>query len=156
MDQGWNPDWDGPEDQKRSAREYIDRGVLLSTAKAQSNEIKELRAAVGQLSDHNKKVYESGYLNAIKDLNAQKAKAITDSDGDRVIELDNAIEQTRYALQTVRNTGPIVKPTTVVGETSSFSDFKKENSWYNNDADMRDWAHGVALSYAKRNMTVSK
>ncbi len=148
IDQGWNPDWEGPEDQKRSAREYLDRGELLSSLKAQSTEVKELRKMVQGLSEHNRKVYESGYERALNDLRAQKAKAVDDSDGALVVKLDEAIDQTREALRTVKQ-APSSAPA-VVEETQAFKDFKKANPVYVTSEKFKEWAHGAAISYAKR------
>src|SRR6266705_1938984 len=63
--QGWDPDFDGPT--KRSAREFLDRGELLSKIRSQSQELRKVQEVIGTLTEHNKQVYRAGYERAIVD-----------------------------------------------------------------------------------------
>ncbi len=145
VDQGWNPDWEGPEDQKRSAREFLDRGDLLGKIKSQSQELRDMKKSLSELSDHNKKVAQASYERALADIRAAKVKAIDAGDGAAVVALDEQIDQTRQALNAVK-TQPVSQSQ---GQSAEFSDFLENNSWYSNEKRMKSWAHGEAIEYAK-------
>ncbi len=146
MEQGWDPDYDG--DNKRSAREFVDRGELLGKIKSQSQEIKDIKKLAESLSQHNKNVYIASYEKALKDLREAKIAALDEGGkGKKVVKLDEAIEETRTALANMK-AQPVTTPAPA-GESEVFIEFKKANPLYTKDEDFKDWAHGVAISYAK-------
>jgi hypothetical protein len=69
MEMGWKPkdQWEGDPNEHRSAKEYIDRGELLGKLKQQGSELRELKAMVSTLSEHNRKVHAEAYRQAITD-----------------------------------------------------------------------------------------
>ncbi len=146
IDQGWNPDFDGPN--QRSAREFLDRGELLTKIKQQSAELRKVTDMVGALSDHNKQVYKAGYERAIKDLRVAKAQAIDKGEGATVVQIDEAIDNHQAELRKLE-----ARPTTQqqVGPTQEFTSFVERNDWYKETASMRHWAHGMAIEFAKVN-----
>lgn len=147
ISQGWNPDYEG--DNKRSAREFVDRGELLGKIKSQSEEIKAVKKIAETLSQHNKNVYIASYEKALKDLTEAKIKALDEGGkGKKVVKLDEAIVETRTALANMK-AQPVIAAAPA-GETETFKEFKKANPLYTRDEDFKDWAHGVAISYAKQ------
>ena len=146
MEQGWNPDWEGDPDQKRTAREFLDRGELLGKIKSQSSELKQIKQTLDGLSAHNKSVYTAGYEKALTDLRAAKAEAVTNSDGARVVQLDDAIDQTRKAIADLKAQPVATQPQ---GQSQEFIDFQENSSWYGTDKKMKSWAHGEAIEFAK-------
>lgn len=145
IDQGWDPNFEG--DNKRSAREFVDRGELLGKIKSQSQEIREVKRVADALALHNKNVFVAAHEKALKDLTEAKIKALDEGGkGKKVVKLDEAIDQTRIALAQARSL-PVAQQS--AGESAVFVDFKKNNPLYEKDEDFKDWAHGVAISFAK-------
>jgi hypothetical protein len=146
INQGWDPDYEG--DNKRSAREFVDRGELLGKIKSQSEEIKAVKKIAETLSQQNKNVYIASYEKALKDLTAAKIEALDDGGkGKQIVQLDESIAETRIALANIK-----AQPVTTAketGETETFKAFKEANSWYDTSKKMKNWAHGTAIEFAK-------
>ena len=58
--QGWKPkdQWEGPPEEHRSAKDFLEFGEILGKLKTTSNEVKELKNSLRYLSEHQKKVYQ--------------------------------------------------------------------------------------------------
>ena len=152
MGQGWKPkdQWEGNPDDHRSAREFLDRGELLSKIKSQSQELRQVQQIVSVLSEHNKKVYLAGYNKALSELRAAKAVAINERDGEKIVALEEKIDAAKAAIAQVeaQPSVPVPKQGTI---TPDFQLFMNRNPWYQQDAKMRHWAHGQAIEFANEN-----
>ncbi len=157
MDQGWTPkdQWDGDPGKWRDAATYIDRGELLGKLKVQSSELKEVKNMLNYMSEHNKKVYESGYQKAIVDLKAARIAAMKDENFEAVAAIEDQIDQHKEALQEVRRQPALEqKPKGV--DRALEAQWKKANPWYDNDTSMKAWANGMAVEYARVNGEVTE
>lgn len=151
MDQGWDPEYDGPN--KRTAKEFLDRGELLTKIKETTKELRKVQEIVGALTQHNKQVYEAGYRKAIGELMQVKAKAIEERNGQAVAQIDEAIDNHKEALRQVQN-APVIKPNQV---TPAFQEFLDSNSWYTQgDKATKAWAFGKAEDYAESHPNASE
>ncbi len=152
MDQGWRPkdEWDGDPTKWRDAATYIDRGELLGKLKNQSSELKEVKNMLAYMSEHNKKVYESGYQKAIVDLKAARIAAMKDENFEAVAAIEDEIDRNKDALQEVRRQATIANQPKGIDKTLE-AQWKKQNPWYDNDTSMKAWANGMALEYTRVN-----
>ena len=151
IDQGWDPNYEG--DNKRSAREFVDRGELLGKIKSQSAEIKAVHKLAAELSQHNKNVQAAAYEQALRDLKDAKVKALDEGKHGKTLKLDDAIDQTKAALAQLR-AAPVTPQQT--GESEAFKQFQKDNPLYTTDDDFQAWTHGIALRYAKNHANASE
>lgn len=149
MAQGWKPkdQWDGDPNQHRSAREYLDRGELLGKIKTQNQQLTEIRAALQQMSEHNRKVYAAGYENAIKELKAQKLAALREGDAEAVMAIDEKIDNTKEQLEQVKQTPQVPKAPQTSERTVQWL---AANPWYQTETAMKHAANGYAQEYAAR------
>ncbi len=152
IDQGWRPkeEWDGDPGKWRDAATYIDRGELLGKLKNQSSELKEVKNMLSYMSEHNKKVYESGYQKAIIDLKAARIAAMKDDNFEAVAAIEDEIDKNKEALQEVRRQPTLAAESKGVDKVLE-AQWKKQNQWYDNDPAMKAWAIGTALEYTKVN-----
>ncbi len=152
MDQGWRPkeEWDGDPGKWRDAVTYIDRGELLGKLKNQSSELKEVKNMLAYMSEHNKKVYESGYQKAIIDLKAARIAAMKDDNFEAVAAIEDEIDKNKEALQEVRRQ-PTLAAANKGPDKVLEAQWKKSNPWYENDTAMKAWANGMALEYTRVN-----
>lgn len=149
MDMGWKPldQWEGDKSDHRSAKEYIDRGELLGKLKQTNTELRELKAMVSTLSEHNRRVHEEAYKQAIVDLKKAKVEALRNEDHEAVVNIDEQLASRKQELQVVQTT-PRIQPQ--APEASPvFQDWLSKNSWYTQDEAMQFWANGEAIKYAK-------
>ena len=150
MEQGWKPleEWEGEPDEHRSAKEYLDRGDLLKTIKQTNSKVREMEAMLTHLSAQNKRVYEAGYQKALVDLKSQRAEAMREGDVDKVLQIEEKIDETKEALNTIKRA-----PVTQVqqGPTPAYQDWLSKNQWYLKDASLHHWTNGMSAEYFKIN-----
>lgn len=137
-EQGWLPkeEWHG-EGKWRDAEAFLDRGELFGKIESQNKELKSIRATLDQFKNHHKKVQEVAYKKALSDLRAAKKDALIEGDPDKVIEVDEQIQEVREQ-QAIIERMPV--ETAPQEEHPVFVNWKNENSWYDNTKKMRLWA----------------
>lgn len=152
IEQGWRPkeEWDGPEEDWRDAKAYIDRGELLGKLKTQSAELKEVKNMLGYMSEHNKKVYAAGYQKAIVDLKAARIAAMKDENFEAVAAIEEQIDQNKEALQQIQRQPPAVQQPKGIDKELE-RQWLDKNSWYKTDPAMKHWANGMAFDYKRVN-----
>lgn len=148
LENGWIPpdQWKGDIKDHRSAREFNDRGELLSKLKQQGNQLREVNEMLKYLSMHNQKVYEAGTRDAIRNLQMQKAEAVKEGDVQKVFKLDEQIDKHKEAF--IQQQTQVKQPQ---GPSPEFNSFVDRNKWYTQDASMRHWANGMAIEFARVN-----
>lgn len=143
---GWDPEYDG--DDKRSAREFIDRGSFFQKIDTQNKSIKELQKQNKFLMDRASQAEETSYNKALADLKVQKKVALENDDHDAVIEIDDQIAETRDNKK-----NEVVAPSVAEtpAESAGFAQFVENNPWYRTDTDMHDMADDIGTNYYSRN-----
>lgn len=146
MEQGWKPldQWDGDPAEHRSAREFLDRGELLGALKITKKQVQELTNTVRFLTEHQRKVHQAAYEQALKDLRKQKVAALEAGDAAAVVELEEQIDQHREAIQTIKKAPTAPQPDT----SPIFEDWLSKNQWYAKDKSKKMWADAMAVDYA--------
>ena len=154
--QGWVQldKWQGDPKDHRSAKEFVDRGELLGKIRSQSQEMQKLTAIVNTLSDHNKKVYQAGYENALKELRAAKATAIENNDGKALVAIEERIDETKEKLAAVKQAP--AQGTQAVPLSADYQLFLQRNPQYLTSATYRMWAQGVAKVFAQENPNLTE
>ena len=151
--QGWVPlsEWKGDPAEHRSAREFLDRGELLTKIKSQSAELQQVTKIVQHLSEHNKMVYQAGIEAGIKQLREQRKEAIREQDADALAEIEDKLDERRQQLAAAK-AAPVatVAPAAQV-QSPEFSVFLQRNPWYQAQPSKRHYAHGLAIEFAKQN-----
>jgi len=147
MEQGWVPkdEWQGEEDGWRPAKEFLDRGELFKKIEAQNRTIKDFKRTLDELAKHNKEISAVEYKRALETLQNQKKAAISESDGDAVVQIEERIdlikeEQKKLAQQPLTQTSEETHP--------DFVNWVSQNSWYDNNAPMRAWADALGRELA--------
>lgn len=162
MDNGWVPqeEWDGEADDWVTAAEFNRRGELMGkihTQKLEINktatEIAELKKALKALGEHNKKIAERAYADAIRDLKQKKAEALSEDDHNLVVEIDDQIDELKDAKKAADK---VVEQETNSQQEEGLDDpvavaWIENNPWYNTDFEMRGTADGVARAYLAKN-----
>lgn len=168
---GWVPEdeWEGDPADWVDAKQFNIRGELMDRIKRQgkylersSQEINQLKKSLKELGDVNTKIAKVQYEKALKDLNRQKAEAITDGDSDKVAELEETIDELKESNPTPKgkkrveeddddnetNNQPQQPPQELV-------DWIAKNSWYETDAVMHGAANALGDVFARNNPGVS-
>lgn len=143
MEQGWVPEdqWNGS-GRWRSAEDFLDRGELFSKIDEVKRRAERAERTLDDLKKHHQKVRETEFKRAITYLRAQKAEAVEAGDGERVVEIDERIdeakaeftEQQESAKQDVQTPEP----------NPLFTSWMNRNGWYSADKVMKGFADEVA------------
>jgi hypothetical protein len=146
METGWVPkdQWEGSPDDWVSAKQYVKNGELFGRINSYKNKILNLESQVGALVKHNEKVYETGFKDALKELKQERKQALLEGDTEKVLELDDKVEELQQEhqerkeefKQTVQTGQPAMHP--------SWEPWLDKNQWYQSDPALRGYADGEA------------
>jgi hypothetical protein len=156
MAQGWQDKeaWveagHAPEDH-RSAREFVDRGELLGKLKANSQELRNLRDSLAQMTQHNQRVYQAGIEQGIKQLKAERATALREGDVDHVLAIEERLEQHQNTLQEVKQSQRPIQQQPQGQQTPEFQQWVARNKWYLEDPVLHHWSRSMAIEFARVN-----
>ena len=157
---GWVPqeEFKGDPDTWRDADAFLKRGreingflrkdldKLNNRNAALENELKEMRDAMQEFSKFHADTAKREYERALRDLRDLKKEAIAEGDGDRVVQIEEAIDQLKAEkLPEVKvpQEQPKIDPVFVA--------WRDQNQWYGSDEDMTVFADGFAERLRKSN-----
>jgi hypothetical protein len=149
---GWKPkeefDADPKNDGKvwRSAEDFVDRQSFFDKIDEQHRRIKDLEKGLRAQAEYNARVEKLAYDKAVKDLKFQKRDALENNDLVRADELDEQIETIKeQAKKVVIPQQPVVQE-----EPPAFKEWRKQNTWYDNDQEMHNFADWTANNLSAR------
>jgi hypothetical protein len=149
---GWRPkdEWEGEPDKWRDAKEFVERGELYGKIDSVNRELKETRKALKMLQEHHSQVREAEYKRAVEELKAEQKKHLEAGNADEYLkttELLTDLKAEQKARQVVEETTPKAQP----GLDPRFVEWSKENTWYDKNQDMHDFADTIGSGFASRN-----
>lgn len=146
---GWVPkeEWQGDPEDWTDSREFVKRGELFHKISSQSSEIKELKKAIGQLSEHHQKVKETEFKRALEYLKQQKKTALEEGDADKLMAVDEAIDTLKQEKQQEEQQA---KVDTKQGPSEHFVGWVRQNQWYLKDPELRSFADDVGVGAFQR------
>lgn len=153
-EQGWKPkeEWiaeGGDPDEWRSAREFVDRGELLKQIHNQNRKLKQTEQGFDALKQHHNVVYEKAYKDAVAALKAQRRAAMIDGDLEAVEVIEERIEETQSEFQA--NKARVEEQTKQNAPDPQFVAWVNENTWYESNEDLREFADVLGIAYARKN-----
>lgn len=152
---GWRPkeEWEGEPDKWRDAKEFVERGELYGKIDSVSRELKETRKALKMLQEHNTKIQAAEYNRAVEELKAAQKKHLEDGNADEYIKTTELLTDIK-AEQKARKVVEEITPKNQGGMDQRFVDWKRENSWYDRNPEMREFADTIGQGYADRNQGI--
>lgn len=151
----WVPleEWRGSVEDWVPAKEFVQRQKLfdrIDSLKESNKKLKdEFDADMKVISKHLAQSNEMAYKRALDDLKAQRALAIEDRNADAVEAIDEKIDEAKKGLAEVE----VLKKEKPKApqESEQFVEWRKENSWFDTDSEMRDDAIAIGVGYAAKN-----
>jgi hypothetical protein len=150
---GWVPkeEFDGDEHKWVDAGEFLRRGELFQKIERQNKELKDVKKTLQLLAQHNQRVKDAAYKEAIETLKAQKKEALLEGDADAVIEIDEKIIDTKEqqkqaaiaAQQEIQQEAAQIHP--------EFEAWTNRNKWYSTDSPMKAFADALGNELARKN-----
>ena len=153
MDKGWNPE--GVEGKPNlSADEFLRNESFFKEIHKLKRELKSNGEVIGALKEHNKQTQQKAYDKAVKDLKSEKKLAAKEEDLERMLEIDDQIEE----LQEVKKEADSTTTADEVPEglsqedfQAAYVDFTKNNIWYGRVTDKTADAEAFYDEYSRRN-----
>ena len=152
MDKGWNPE--GVEGKPNlSADEFLRNESFFKEIHKLKRELKKNGEVIGALKEHNSQTQQKAYDKAVKDLKAEKKLAAKEEDLERMLEIDDQIEELAEVKQEADSTAVNEVPEGLSQEDfqEAYVDFTKNNVWYGRKADMTADAEAFYDEYSRRN-----
>ena len=151
---GWRPkeEWQGEPEKWRDAKEFVERGELYGKIDTVSRELKETRKALKMLQEHHSKVKDVEFRRAVEELKLAQRKHLEDGNADEYLKTTELLtdikaeQKARQVVEEVTPKQPQVDP--------RFIEWTKENTWYEKNMDMREYADIIGQGYAKSHPTV--
>lgn len=144
-DAGWRPQeqWEGDPEDWVSAKEYLRVGEMMDRIKSQGSQLRsytkkldQMESAMQELGEHNRKIAEQEYNNALKDLKSMKSEALEIGDYDTVVEIDDKMGD-------LKQTNPVNQPAPVPQANPVVDAWLVDNPWYEQDPVMRGAADAM-------------
>lgn len=157
---GWVPqsEFKGNPDDWRDAETFLKRGQEingflrkdLEKIKGKNlsleSELAEIKSTMEEFRKYHNETEARAYQRALADLKKQKVEAIEQGDGQRVIEIDDTIEQIKEA-----QAAPKEKPKAQTANyDKDYFDWAKQNTWYVTDPELKAIAELIGQEVAAR------
>ena len=146
--QGWRPkeEFQGSEDDWRPAKEWLERGELISKIKRLGNEVNDMREGYQKLYQSHIEATKAAYNQAIQDLKHQRRIAMENDDFAVADQLEDKIdilkEQSKQVVAAPRNTAS-------ANDNEVFKAWLEENPWYKSDTKLATYADAATLRIIK-------
>lgn len=140
---GWRPKEEFEADERnagkkwRTADDFMDRKSLFDKIDAVQQENKTLKKGVQNLSQHYQQVEKRAYEKALADLKAQRIAALEDEDLVRAERIRDEMDEVKEKMNKVQ------PPVTISEPPSELIEWKSQNTWYQRDDVMTNYADGL-------------
>lgn len=143
MSKGWIPDG-VPGKPQISAEEFLRREELFDKISKQNHTIHKLESAMDEMAKQHSKIAELERQKVLDSLKEAKKQALAEEDYDRVIELDDKIEETRNSKEAEESETPKQSQTV----DPDFQSWQSKNSWYDADKNPDLFQEATAIGMA--------
>ena len=149
--QGWVPkdQYNGPEDKWVDADTFVKKGKEINALLRKDNdflkrEVAEMKSTMMEFKKFHAETEKRAYDRAMADLRDQKKEAISQGDGDRVLQIDDAIDD-------LKSSKPTPQPAAAPQIDPTFTQWSEENKWYANDAQLKAEADMIGEVLKRQN-----
>ena len=154
--QGWVPqsDYNGPEDRWVDADTFVKKGKEINALLRKDNEflkreVSEMKTTMMEFKKFHADTEKRAYDRAMLDLRDQKKEAINTGDGDKVLQIDDAIDELKQAraIEKVE-----VRPSNQPDPT--FVQWNEDNPWFGKDTELTEEANLIGEVIKRKKPTL--
>ena len=154
--QGWVPqsDYNGPEDKWVDADTFVKKGKEINALLRKDNEflkreVSEMKTTMMEFKKFHADTEKRAYDRAMLDLRDQKKEAINTGDGDKVLQIDDAIDELKQAraIEKVE-----VRPSNQPDPT--FVQWNEDNPWFGKDTELTEEANLIGEVIKRKQPTL--
>ena len=154
--QGWVPqdEYNGPEDRWVDADTFVKKGKEINALLRKDNEflkreVSEMKTTMMEFKKFHADTEKRAYERAMLDLREQKKEAINTGDGDKVLQIDDAIDELKIARAQEKVE---VRPSNQPDPT--FVQWNEDNPWFGKDTELTEEANLIGEVIKKRQPTL--
>jgi len=149
FDQGWRPqeDFEGPEDNWKTAREYVRDGEFLATIKGLNQRMDDQKKDFDSRLENTNKLHDARRKKDIADLETEMLDAVRTSD----TEAYKDAKGKKTELEKEENTTTTATNEPATNERPVVDDWLAKNKWINDKSDKADFANDTWNGYVQRN-----
>lgn len=142
-EQGWRPkeEWNGDPNDWVNYDEFNRRKPFFDAIHKVNQKNKRLEEQLNALTEHHRKVEQTAYERAKKELVEARKEAAKENDLEKVVAIDEQLDALKGPVETT----PAVDPKKVI------ADFAAENKWYSEDRVLRSFANGIGADIEREN-----
>lgn len=150
---GRDTEWVDADEFVRRGREILpivkkDKEKLLQEVSRLKNELQEIRTTSQEFYDYAYKAAEREWKAKYDALLNAKKKAVTDGDGDTLIQVEEAIDEHKEAKPVKPKEEKKTEEKSASGSDPMFDAWRAENSWYDSDPKLKIQANMAGASLA--------
>lgn len=151
--QGWVPqeEYSGPQDKWVDAETFVKKGKEINALLRKDNEflkreVAEMKSTMMEFKKFHADTEKRAYERAMADLREQKKEAISTGDGDKVLQIDDAIDQ----LKEERQKAAIEAKVSAPPPDNVFVEWNEDNAWFGKDTELTEEANLIGETIKKR------
>jgi hypothetical protein len=152
--QGWVPEeeFNGPEGKWVDAETFVKKGKEINALLRKDNEflkreVADMKTTMMEFKKFHADTEKRAYDRAMADLRDQKKEAISQGDGDRVLQIDDAIDS-------LKESKPVAKPAAAPQPDATFVQWSEDNKWYVSDPQLKSEADMIGEVIKRQNPTL--
>lgn len=145
LEKGWRPreEYQGDPAKWRSAEVFMALDEPLKRIESQSKELKRVREALDALATHHKRVKESEYNRALKQLQDARKEAFRNGETDQAFAIEDRIEELKVEKENIVLPEIPQEPEQTIAP--EFQAWVEANPWYTKNKAMRAAADAIGI-----------
>ena len=154
--QGWVPEeeFNGPEGKWVDAETFVKKGKEINALLRKDNEflkreVSEMKSTMAEFKKFHAETEKRAYERAMTDLREQKKEAIAAGDGERVLQVEDAMDE----LKTSRKEERAAQPANNAIDPA-FVAWNEENRWFGKDTELTAEANLIGEVVKRQNPTL--
>lgn len=157
MEMGWRPqeEWQGDPEDFVDAKEFVQRQPLFDKISGLNKSLKRLEGAFEALKLHHSRVKETEYNRALEQLKLARRQALRDGETEQALALEDKMDEIEAQKKEFEESLPDT-PAASNEPHPAFVEWRKSNSWYQQDEAMTAFADELGVSLHKRGFSPEK
>ena len=150
--QGWVPqeDYNGPEDKWVDAETFVKKGKEINALLRKDNdflkrEVAEMKSTMMEFKKFHADTEKRAYERAMSDLREQKKEAIAAGDGEKVLQVEDAMDE----LKVSRKEDKVAAPAQQIDP--AFIAWQEDNRWFGKDTELTAEANLIGEVVKRQN-----
>jgi hypothetical protein len=150
---GWRPQDEYDGDNWVNAEIFVARAPLIEKIEGMGKALKRVNSETEQIKEHYKKVKETAYQQALKDLRAERRAAIQEGDADTLDAVDEQLDKLKEERIREEQEQQTSASSQTAEQVEAFQTWRQRNNWYQDHAEATELADTLGRGYHSEGAT---